>query len=83
MAAPHNTAGYRLFSPEGAVTKDGYHDDGEHGMGKTVRDTLLQNDAKNLIVFVTRHYGERHLGPKRFDIVKEMVKVLIKKVKGD
>ncbi len=83
MAATHNTAAYRLFSPEGAITKDGYNDDGEHGMGKTVRDTLLQNDAKNLIVFVTSHYGGRHLGPKRFDIVKEMVKVLIEKVKGD
>ncbi len=82
MTATHNTAIYRLYSPEGAVTSDGYTDDGEHGMGKTVQDTLQQLDAKNVVVFVTRHYGGKHLGQKRFDTVKELVKALIPKL-GD
>ncbi len=74
MAATHNTAAYRLFSPEGARITDGYNDDGEHGMGKVVRDTLHRLDSKNVIVFVTRFYGGKNLGQKRFELVKDLVK---------
>ena len=36
MAATHNSASYRLYNPEGAAVTDGYADDGEYGMGRSV-----------------------------------------------
>ncbi len=83
MAATHNTATYRPFSPQGATTTDGYNDDGEFGMGKVVRDTLHRLNVKNIIVFVTRFYGRKHLGQKRFDTVKEMVEKVTENMAKD
>ena len=83
MAANHNTAVYRLYSPIGARTSDGYNDDGEFGMGRTVRDYLQQLDARNVIIFVTRIYGGVHIGPKRFTIVKDLVKQVIETMKKE
>ena len=81
MVATHNTAAYRLFSPQGAVTTTGYNDDGEHGMGKVVRDSLHRLDAKDVIVFVTRYYGGQNIGQKRFDTVKDLVNIVMGKLK--
>ncbi len=77
FGANHNTAAYRLYSPKGAKTSDGYADDGEYGMGRVVRNYLQELNASNLCVFVTRHYGGVHIGPKRFTIVKALVKQVV------
>ncbi len=76
MAANHNTAIFRLTTPP----SDGYTDDGEFGMGRTIRNYLQERDVQNVVVFVTRHYGGVHLGPKRFSIVKSLVKDVIDKL---
>ncbi len=81
MSATHNTAAYRLYKPDGASLQDGYTDDGEHAMGRAVRDAMHALNIRNAIVFVTRHYGGTHLGPKRFSVVKELIEEVAKKFK--
>ena len=80
LRATHNTAAYRLYSPLGAKTHEGFNDDGEWGMGRAVKDTLHENNAKNVIVFVSRVYGGTHLGVRRFAVVKELVKKVLQEL---
>ena len=78
--AHHNSLGYSLFTPLGARTTDGYCDDGEHGMGRFIRDTLHELNAKNIVIFVTRRFGGKHLGSKRFEVVKELISSVVTKL---
>ncbi len=43
------------------------------GMGRLVRDAVIQCNGKNVAVFVTRNYGGRHIGSKRFTAAKEHI----------
>ena len=81
MCANHNSAIYRLYTPEGAKTTDGYVDDGEFGMGRVIRNYLQELDAKNMCVFITQHYGGHNTGPKGFSIVKDLVKQVVEMIK--
>ena len=82
MKAHHNSLAYRLYDPNGAKTTDGYCDDGEYGIGRHLRHTLHERNARNVAVFVTRRYGGTHLGPQRFMIVKELTKSVIEQLKA-
>lgn len=81
-SATHNIAGYRLYSPETSKTEHGYNDDGDFGLGRTIRDTLQECQAQNVAVFVTRFYGGAHLGSQRFEAVKNLVKSAVEKLKA-
>ncbi len=71
--ATHNIAAYKLYSPQGALTTEGHNDDGDHGMGRVVLNTMQKANAKNVAVFVTRHYGGSHLGSKRLTAIEKVV----------
>ncbi len=73
-SASHCISGYRLYNPVGAKTTDGFHDDGDHGLGRVVRDTLHRLNARDVVVFVVRNFGGTHIGQKRFKIVEDLVK---------
>ncbi len=45
MSATHNVAAYRLYNPQGAKTEEGHNDDGDYGIGKTVKDALGRKNA--------------------------------------
>ncbi len=79
-SAAHNTAAFHLYKPNGAISDTGYTDDGEHGIGRLVRDAIIESNGKNVAVFVTRHYGGRHIGSKRFTVVKDLVKQAVASV---
>ena len=49
----------------------GYQDDAEYGTGNKLLKFLEQKYPINLSVFIVRMYGGKHLGPTRFDIMKE------------
>ncbi len=50
---------------QGATTTEGYSDDGEFGTGRVVKNDYMNFDSKMCVcVFVTRHYGGEHIGPK-------------------
>ncbi len=82
-SAMHNTAAYRFYNPLSSKSQDGYNDDGEHAMGRFVRDAIIELDGKNVIVFVTRHYTGGHLGPTRFRIVKDLIEKALKDLKTE
>ena len=67
--ATHNIYAYRVKN--GANVIEHYHDDGEFGAGKKILQCLQNAGATNTLVCVTRWYGGKHLGPKRFDCIKE------------
>ena len=65
----------------------GASSDREYGAGKVVREVLESKGLNNVVVFVRRRYGGSHLGPKRFQIIKqcatEAINKYIKKVLCD
>ena len=59
----------------------GCQDDGEHSGGLCIQKTLEEQGVTNKAVFVVRNFGGRRLGPKRFDIIRQVVKEVLTKVK--
>ena len=60
-----------------AINTDNYQefvDDGEHGAGIKILKQLTDPAALTSAVFVVCRYGGIHLGPTRFDLIKEAVK---------
>jgi hypothetical protein len=69
--ATHNIYAFRfddLTKPHGI--NQGFSDDGEHGAGFKLLKLLQDNEHTNVMVVVTRHYGNKNLGPKRFECIK-------------
>jgi hypothetical protein len=67
--AEHNIYAYRL--KEGNNVKESCSDDGEHGAGKRLLSLLQEAQATDTIVVCTRWFGGHHIGPKRFDHIKQ------------
>lgn len=70
--ATHNIYAYRYddpTKPNGVM--EGLSDDGEHGAGYKLLKSLQEGMHKNIMVIVTRVYGNKHMGPKRFDCIRE------------
>lgn len=58
----------------------GFFDDGEHGGGRVLMQALLKLDVYNQVVFVTRHYGGKHLGPTRFQMIERCANQALEKL---
>lgn len=67
--ATHIACAFLLPGTEVAKTQ-GSLDDGEFGAGRCLLNVLLKNNARNRAVFVTRHYGGRHIGVRRFQLME-------------
>ena len=50
---------------------EGSKDDGEHGAGYNLLKLLRDRNEKNVMVIVTRWFGKTHLGPRRFEIIRD------------
>ena len=48
-----------------------YVDDDEHGAGSILLDMLLESQIQNRVIFVVRSYDGSHIGPKRYDLIKQ------------
>lgn len=64
-SATHNVYAYRFEGQDGAIN-EGSNDDGEHGAGRQLLRTLVDNEIKNALVVVSRWYSGNKLGPRRF-----------------
>jgi putative IMPACT (imprinted ancient) family translation regulator len=67
-SASHNIYAYRFTSTDGATDK-GSDDDGEHGAGRSLLNTLRDNEIENSLVVVSQWFGEK-IGPRRFTHIK-------------
>ncbi|KAK3089190.1 hypothetical protein FSP39_001618 [Pinctada imbricata] len=65
--ANHNVLVYRTDE------EDGFCDDSEFGAGKRLLSILRQKNVKNIAVVVSRWYGGRQIGPKRFDMMEKIL----------
>lgn len=61
-----------LIPAESVAKSYGCIDDGEHGAGRTLLNMLVKNKAQNRAVFITRHYGGKHIGATRFQIMERV-----------
>ena len=71
------------ISRDGAVTDEGFNDDGDFGMGRKAPDAIQNLQMKYVVVFVVRQFGGTHLGPKRFQIVEKLVEESLKALESD
>lgn len=74
--ATHNMFAYRIRS--GLYSREGIHDDGEHGGARKIMEVLTKNDIVNQMVIVTRWYGGAHIGRKRFEAIETCTKNILK-----
>lgn len=49
-----------------------YHDDREHGGGSRILSSLQYMKAQDTACFVVRYFFGRHLGPRRFFLIKQV-----------
>lgn len=59
------------------MTSQGSIDDGEHGAGRTLLNLLIKNRSKNRAIFLTRHYGGKHIGAVRFQLMEQVCEAAI------
>jgi hypothetical protein len=51
----------------------GYQDDGDYGFGQQIMRTITDKGQQGMVYFLTRHFGGRHLGRRRFQIVHDLL----------
>lgn len=68
--ATHIACAFRLPGTD-ITTCQGSIDDGEHGAGRTLLNMLAKSKVHNKAVFITRHYGGRHIGAMRFQLIEK------------
>ena len=70
MQGTISVAGPLPFSTATGVW-EGFSDDGEQGASHKLLKLLQEKSESNVMVIVTWVYGNKHLGPKRFDFIKD------------
>ena len=68
--ATHNMYAYRIAAQDGQMI-EGHKDDGEHGASYRLLKMLRDGKIENAMTVVTRWYGNRHMGPKRFQCIEQ------------
>ena len=62
------------------ITLHGYEDDDEHGAGWSIYQLLGEGNIFNRAMFVVRHYGNKHIGPIRFQLITAAAKTSLAKL---
>ena len=71
-SADHNMYAYRIG--RSSNLKESFFDDKEHGAGSSLLKLLQEERSSNVIVVVSRWFGGKHLGPRRFELFNETAK---------
>ncbi|MGE4443937.1 MAG: YigZ family protein [Candidatus Altimarinota bacterium] len=80
MQSTHNSYAYRIKLENGSML-EGKNDDGETGAGMCILREIQRENAKNLIVVVTRYFGGIYLQTDRFKNVIDACKMFFEKIK--
>ena len=81
-SATHNIYAFRTMTQDGKID-EGYRDDGEHGAGHRLLKYLRDNDIDNTMTVVTRFFGNKLLGKKRFDCITKSAEEAIQLLDSD
>lgn len=60
-----------------------FNDNGEFGSGYRILRCLKQKNAQDTVVFLIHYFGGRHLGPRRFNIMTDLVNAALEKIDLD
>ena len=80
--ATHNIYAYRITTGDGK-TLEGHRDDGEHGAGYKLLKKLRDSDSDNCMIVVTRWYGNKHMGVKRFQCIEKCADQALEKLDSE
>ena len=61
-------------------SKKGNCDDSESGAGLRIQKLIEERNEKDVVVFVAREYGGRHLGTRRFRIITDQAREVLNKL---
>ena len=79
--ALHIACGYRLPGVD-FVSLRGVADDGEHGAGRTIYGVLEDQNTFGVALYVVRYYGNKHIGPVRFQLISAAAKTALTRLKS-
>lgn len=82
LSATHAIGCTSLYNVYTAKKETHWDDDGEYGASRTILKVMEELGAKNMTVFVCRKYSGIHLGPDRWDIIKEVTKAALQAFEG-
>ena len=77
--ATHSMLSY-VIKDDGNLVMDS-HDDGEHGGGEVIMNTINRMNQSNVIVMVCRWYGEEHIYDARWKIIEDATQEVLNRVK--
>ena len=75
--ATHNIYAYRIQKQDGFFENS--CDDGEYGAGRKLLRFLQENNIVNKIVIVTRWYGGKHMGQRRYECIMKVANEILHK----
>ena len=78
-SATHNIYAYRVKDSNGKLHEYS-NDDGEFRAVRKLLNLLQTNNYEDAIVICTRWYGEKDLGPARFERIEEAAKQALDKL---
>ena len=78
--AMHISCAFRIAGTD-FVSLRGIEDDGEDGAGRTIYQVLEDQNIFNRAIYVVRYYGNKHLGPARFQLIGAAAKTALMKCK--
>ena len=78
--ANHVVTSYRLENPDGPFWQ-GYTEDDENGAGWRMLEVLKEQECDKIAVHVAHYHGSGKLGPRHFDIYKDLAKKATKLIK--
>jgi hypothetical protein len=79
--ATHNMYAYRMNID--GKTLEGHRDDGEHGAGFRLLKKLRDSNCDNCMIVVTRWYGNKHMGVKRFECIQRCADFALRKLDSE
>ena len=68
--ATHLMYAYRVGTENRCIHN--FEDDGEWGGARHIMDAIQKKNVYNHLICITRWYGGQHIGPVRFDIIKDL-----------
>lgn len=76
----NNPSADHIIAAYSCERQTGFQDDSEFGSGYRVLQVLEQTGVGDIAVFITRDYGGEHLGPQRFQTMRDLADKVLQKL---
>ena len=69
-----------VISDQSDIGMTDYNDNGEIGAGRRMIEWLSEQRISNVAVFIVRYHSGQNMGPRRFELILEIVEELVNKL---